>query len=197
MRVSLNDNTAVFSDLSFLIVPVTSAEPTPTQDTTTAAAPASSTTPTAEWIQDPKVPFNLGVLLDPPAGTYSNGALSYELTGSSAANGSTCKIDSGRLTIGSLTEVCRVTQKVMTNGTASSSIQKDFVPYLVDAPPLTATLVVSGTEKDWFQSWAETCIPRNGKCAEESALWTMRGRMGLFPPVQPVRWRADTWPLGK
>jgi hypothetical protein len=86
VRVSaLTQQTNVSSDLTVLIVPETSAGPTPTQDTNTAAAPASTTPPTAEWIQDPKVPFNLGLLLDPPAGTYSNGVLSYELTGTSAA----------------------------------------------------------------------------------------------------------------
>lgn len=188
VRVSLNDNTAVFSDLSVLIVPLTSAEPTPTQDTTTAAPPASSTTPTAEWIQDPKVPLNLGVLLDPPAGTYSNGALSYELTGTSATKGSTCKIDSGKIIIYSLTEVCHVTQKVMTNGTASSSIPKDFRAYLVDAPPLTATFVVSGTEKDWFQVWSETQTLINS--------FSLLVNDTLVHPRQPFTWRTS-WPLGK
>jgi hypothetical protein len=119
------------------------------------------------------------------------------LTGSSAAKSSTCKIDAGRLTIGSLTEVCHVTQKVMTNGIASSSIPKDFVPYLVDAPPLTATLVVSGTEKDWFIPWKDTYVKdKKNLSGDLVQLFVQSEAIGLFPPKAQIDW-STTWPLGK
>ena len=170
------------------VVPETSAPPTPETDGNTATA-LPSTPQRAEWIQEPRVPVNVGVPLSPPQGTYSNGFVSYVLTGSSAAAGSSCTIADGKLNTRSPSEVCHVIQKVMERGiTTTSSIQKDFVPYLVDAPPLTATLVVSGTEKDWFQVWSETQTLINSS--------SLLVNDTLVHPRQPFTWRTS-WPLGK